>query len=135
VDLPTKLQIRVGGAFAEFGRTTGEALENLWWYVHRVTNGIEGGVEKKWLPAPAGNKTGGFFANARSAVLAIFEDLIAIAPQIVEIHHLRFFLVLVVGIIIRTALVKTVKIIEAMGVGHSLWRAAKVPIAGEGGRY
>jgi hypothetical protein len=65
--------------------------------------------------------------------LAVLEDLLAVAPQVVVVDTLRLAPVVAVGVEVDAAAVEAEEVVEAVGVGDGLGRGSQVPLSGDGG--
>src|SRR4051794_28152168 len=98
--------------------------------MHGVMDRVERSVKKKWLVARhAAHETARLLSDALSQILAVLEDLFAVAPQVVKVGDAGLPPVKPVGEEVDTTLVKTVVVVKAVSIGDSIGSAAQMPLA------
>src|SRR4051794_12599076 len=99
--------------------------------MHGVVDRAESGVKKERRAAGSVDEAHRLFTDTFGEIAPILENLLAVAPQVVKIGALRLAPVVAMRKVIDTPFLKTVEIVEAVGIRYRLRRAAQMPLTGQ----
>src|SRR5437879_107728 len=105
-----------------------ETVEVLLGRVHRVVYSVERHVKEERVGAVVANKLHGFPRKQLGGVLAVFENLGAVPPEVVVIHGARIAPIITMRVIIDASGMKAKEAIEAVSVGYGVGGRSQVPL-------